>query len=57
MTPCEVVNFVGVITCAIAECVDSDEQIDLLAAVFTQLGDSLATFRVFKDTCCTSGKK
>lgn len=55
MTPCEIVNFIGVITCAIADCVDSDEQLGVLAAIFVQLGDSLATYATYKDACCNNG--
>ena len=45
MNPCELVSFVSAISCAIAAGTD-DKELELLAAVFTQLGDSLATIAV-----------
>lgn len=42
MEGCELVTLVSAIACAIAKDKDNDE-LSLLAAIFTQLGDSLAT--------------
>ncbi|MCI9274732.1 MAG: hypothetical protein HFJ24_01485 [Clostridia bacterium] len=42
MKSCELVNLISMLTCLIVENYD-DEEIGLLAAIFTQLGDSLAT--------------
>jgi len=42
MNSCELVNIVSMLTCLIVQNY-SEEEIGLLAAVFTQLGDSLAT--------------
>lgn len=42
MNSCELVNLVSILSCLIVENY-TDEQIGVLAAVFTQLGDSLAT--------------
>ena len=42
MKSCELVNLISMLTCLIVENYD-DEEIGLLSAIFTQLGDSLAT--------------
>lgn len=42
MNSCELVNLVSMLTCLIVQNYD-DNEIALLAAIFTQLGDSLAT--------------
>lgn len=42
MGSCELVNLVSALSCIIVKNY-SDEEIGVLAAVFTQLGDSLAT--------------
>lgn len=42
MNPCELVTFISGLACAIAKG-KSPEEIDVLAAIFTQLGDTLAT--------------
>ncbi len=42
MSSCELVNLVSMLSCLIIQNYDENE-IALLAAVFTQLGDSLAT--------------
>lgn len=42
MNSCELVNFISMLTCLIVQNYNDDE-IALLAAIFTQLGDSLAT--------------
>lgn len=45
MSSCELVTFVTAIACSIANTCSSDE-VSLLAAVFAQLGDTLATIGV-----------
>ncbi|WP_337400150.1 DUF6774 domain-containing protein [Congzhengia sp.] len=42
MNPCELVTLISSLSCAISKTF-SAEEISILAAVFTQLGDSLAT--------------
>lgn len=42
MSSCELVNIVSMLTCLIVQNY-SDNEIALLAAIFTQLGDSLVT--------------
>ncbi|MDE5830993.1 MAG: hypothetical protein K2H53_05105 [Clostridia bacterium] len=42
MNSCELVNLVSMLTCLIFQNYNDDE-ISLLSAIFTQLGDSLAT--------------
>ncbi|MDO5292154.1 MAG: hypothetical protein Q4F05_05320 [bacterium] len=53
ISPCELVNMIGVITCAIVNCVESEEELEVLGAVFTQLGDSLVTYTTYKQNCCS----
>jgi len=45
MQPCELVATISVIACGISKCC-SKEEVSILAAVFTQLGDTLATIQV-----------
>lgn len=53
MNPCEYTMLVSAIACSIAKDKTEDE-VELLAAFFTQLGDSLATFITYKSICCCS---
>lgn len=48
MNPCAFVNFISLLACEIADDKSADE-ISILAAFFTQLGDTLATLAIFKD--------
>lgn len=50
MNSCELVNLVSALSCLIVQNY-TDEQIAVLAAVFTQLGDSLATI-LANDALC-----
>ena len=50
MSPCELVSFVTAVSCSIANCCSEDEMA-VLAAVFTQLGDTLATIAVQREIC------
>lgn len=50
MTSCELVTFVSTLACAIAKSCNDDE-VTILAAVFTQLGDSLETILAHQEIC------
>ncbi|MDR0925102.1 MAG: hypothetical protein LBT06_18880 [Hungatella sp.] len=56
MQPCELVMFVSSLACCIAEDRSSDE-LALLGAIFSQLGDSLATIAAQQDLCCDLNEK
>lgn len=49
MNPCAFVNFISLLACDIAKDKSQDE-LAILSAFFTQLGDTLATLTVFKDS-------
>ena len=48
MNSCELVTLVSFLSCLISNS-DDNEELAVLAAVFTQLGDSLATILANKD--------
>ena len=48
MSPCELASFVTAVACSMANCC-SGEEIELLAAVFVQLGDTLVTIKLQQD--------
>ena len=48
MSGCDLIWLVSAIACAIAESCETEE-LELLAAVFAQLGDSLATYLLAGD--------
>ncbi|MFA9378896.1 MAG: DUF6774 domain-containing protein [Lachnotalea sp.] len=50
MDECELITFISAIACTISKCY-SEEELELLSALFTQLGDSLATILVRRDFC------
>lgn len=50
MNPCELVTFVSSIACAIST-ICCKEELPVMAAVFTQLGDSLATILAQEERC------
>ncbi|HIU74620.1 MAG TPA: hypothetical protein IAC62_01950 [Candidatus Pelethocola excrementipullorum] len=50
MTSCELVTFVSSLACALSRTCPPEE-LPLLAAVFTQLGDSLATMLAHEELC------
>ena len=50
MNSCEFVTFISTIACSIAKYYDMDE-LALIGAVFTQLGDTLTTMAVREDLC------
>jgi len=47
---CELVLFISGIACGISKCYDNDE-LALMASVFSQLGDTLATIAAKRDLC------
>lgn len=52
MTPCELVNLVSALTCTIVNCVEDTDQLELLASVFSTLGDSLETYTTYQQIFC-----
>lgn len=50
MNSCELVTFISALSCAIAKNCTADETV-MLAAFFTQLGDSLATIAAADEFC------
>ena len=52
MNPCELTASVTALANALA-CRLSEEELSLLAAVLTQLGDTLATIAVQRGICCS----
>lgn len=48
MDPCAFVNFISLLACEIAK-EKTPEEVGILSAFFTQLGDTLATLALFKD--------
>lgn len=57
MNYCELVTFVSSFSCLLGQCL-TDDEVQLLGVLFTQLGDSLATISVVKgltsDCECTN---
>lgn len=47
---CELVLFISGIACGISKCSNNDE-LALMASVFSQLGDTLATIAAKRDLC------
>ena len=56
MSPCELVSLVTAVACSISQCCD-EEEVEILAAVFTQLGDTLATINVQRGICNNTNQK
>lgn len=56
MDSCELVLFISALACSISECCDED-QIGLLAVIFTQLGDTLTTISVRNGMCNEKDKE
>ncbi|NLO10226.1 MAG: hypothetical protein GX129_10230 [Clostridiales bacterium] len=50
MDECELVVFVSSIACSLSKCCSTDD-LAILSAVFTQLGDSLATILTKRELC------
>ncbi|MCI5699879.1 MAG: hypothetical protein MR308_05765 [Lachnospiraceae bacterium] len=50
MNSCEFITFISSIACSLAKCCEPDE-LALIAAVFTQLGDTLTTITIREELC------
>lgn len=50
MNSCELVTYVSSLACAISKCCSRND-VTILAAVFTQLGDSLETILAHQEIC------
>lgn len=50
MNACELVTFITALACAIDKCY-TEEEIELFAAIFSQLGDTLATISTRNGMC------
>lgn len=50
---CELVLFISGIACGIAKC-STDDELALMASIFSQLGDTLATIAAKRD-CSSNG--
>ncbi|HHU70988.1 MAG TPA: hypothetical protein GXZ21_03010 [Clostridiales bacterium] len=50
MDECELVIFISTVACSLAKCC-SAEELTILSAIFTQLGDSLATILTKRELC------
>ncbi|MDO4283415.1 MAG: hypothetical protein Q4D02_07235 [Clostridia bacterium] len=53
MNSCEIVSLISAISCAIAKGRTTDE-LNILSAIFTQIGDSLTTIAVTRTTSNTT---
>ncbi|MDD5935432.1 MAG: hypothetical protein PUC65_07740 [Clostridiales bacterium] len=53
--PCEFATSITAIACLIAKDKDCSE-VALLAAFFTQLGDTLTTMVAYNETCCSDNE-
>lgn len=50
MDECELVTLISLVACSISKCC-STEELALMAAVFTQLGDTIATILAKRELC------
>lgn len=48
MDECELILFISTLACSISKCYTAEE-ISVLSAIFTQLGDTLATLQAKKE--------
>ncbi len=48
---------VSALACAMAQQIENNADLVLLAALFTQLGDSLATIAAAREVCCPPGER
>lgn len=55
MNSCELVTFVSSLACVLSEKCTSEE-LSIMAAVFTQLGDTLVTIVTHNEICCDKNK-
>lgn len=53
MNSCELATFVTAVACSISNCFPPEE-LELLAAVFSQLGDTLDTIMAHQELCTPS---
>lgn len=56
MNSCELVAFVTGVACVLFDCME-DEEVALLAAVFSQLGDTLVTMSAQQAACKARGER
>ena len=54
MNSCELVTTITALACSLQKCC-SKEELTILAAAFTQLGDTLATIAVHNEICKSNG--
>lgn len=52
MDKCELIMLVSTVACTLSKCC-SDDDLSILSAIFTQLGDSLATILTKRQLCET----
>lgn len=50
MDECELIIFISTIACTLSKCY-TDDELSMLAAIFTQLGDSLSTILTKRNLC------
>jgi len=50
MNSCELATFVSATACSISNCV-TEKELELLAAVFSQLGDTITTILTHRGLC------
>ncbi|HHX13123.1 MAG TPA: hypothetical protein GX731_09890 [Clostridiales bacterium] len=55
MDECELVIFVSTVACSLAKCCSTDD-LTIMSAVFSQLGDTLATILTKRQLCETTTK-
>lgn len=55
MNSCELVIFISTLACAISECY-TEEEVELMGTVFTQLGDTLTTISTHNTICNEQSK-
>lgn len=56
MNSCNLILFISELACTIAKCYDTDDA-TLLAAIFTQLGDSITTILANNDITTTDNSQ
>lgn len=54
MNSCELVTFVSSAACAIAKC-HTSEELALIGAIFSQLGDTITVIALHEETCNKKG--
>ena len=51
MNSCELITYISSVACAISKCC-SKEELEMLSAVFIQLGETLHTILTHNEICC-----